>query len=110
MNSLDFSRARRILNRTARLANASVLVAKTLLFVVLLGAIMYSCSANAATGRPNNWRPAPHYSRVVTVHHHDHKITAGDVLPYVFIGAIVGIVLYDSMQPRCTHGQVCVRF
>lgn len=110
MNKLDISGARRTIRYVENLANTSILLLKCLLFAALLGVTMYACAANAspAIGR-QDYVHMPRHQHVV-IHNQAHKSHAADAMPYVFIGAIAGIVIYRVVRHRCEYGHVCVRF
>lgn len=51
-------------------------------------------------------RPAPQYhQRTIIIH--EHKT---DVVPYVVVGVIAGVIIYHITQTKCNSGIACVRF
>lgn len=58
-----------------------------------------------------NPRPIPrhapqYYHKTVIIHDHDKT----DVMPYVFVGLIAGVIIYEITQTRCDSGLACVKF
>lgn len=51
-------------------------------------------------------RPIPqrHHQTVII---HEHKT---DVMPYVFVGIIAGVIIYHLTETRCQSGIICTRF
>lgn len=51
-------------------------------------------------------RPIPqrHHQTVII---HEHKT---DVMPYVFVGLIAGVIIYEITQTRCDSGIICTHF
>lgn len=50
-------------------------------------------------------RPIPRHNHTVVIH--EHKT---DVLPYVVVGIIAGVVIHELAMPRCETGIICKRF
>lgn len=50
-------------------------------------------------------RPIPHHNQTII---HDHDKT--DVMPYVFVGLIAGVIIYEITQTRCDTGIICTHF
>lgn len=51
-------------------------------------------------------RPIPqrHHQTVII---HEHKT---DVMPYVFVGIIAGVIIYHLTETCCQSGIICTRF
>lgn len=51
-------------------------------------------------------RPIPHHNQTIIIHDHDKT----DVMPYVFVGLIAGVIIYHITQTKCDSGLACVKF
>lgn len=78
-------------------------------FTIFAGLVLGMCAVKMASARPAYTMPRPH---VEYPHHpvviHEKK---QDIVPYIFIGVIAGLVIYDlASRPRCEYGAVCMKF
>lgn len=71
---------------------------KVIFLFVMIGIIG---TANATV------RPIPRPIQRQTVIIHEHKT---DVMPYVFVGIIAGVIIYHLTETRCQSGIICTRF
>lgn len=63
-------------------------------------------TADALQTIPPHARPIPHHNQTVIIHDHDKT----DVMPYVFVGLIAGVIIYEITQTRCDSGIICTHF
>lgn len=72
--------------------------------IVALAMIGIIGTANA-NPRPIR-RPIPQRHQTIIIHDHDKT----DVMPYVFVGLIAGVIIYEITQTRCDSGIICTHF
>ena len=51
-------------------------------------------------------RPYRHHSQTIIIHDHDKT----DIVPYIFVGLIAGVIIYEITQTRCDSGIICTHF
>ena len=51
-------------------------------------------------------RPIPHHNQTIIIHDHDKT----DIMPYVFVGLIAGVIIYEITQTKCDSGIICTHF
>lgn len=52
-----------------------------------------------------NPRQIRQYHQTVIIHKNK-----TDVVPYIFAGIIVGLIIYDISVPKCENGLICTKF
>lgn len=66
---------------------------------------LFAGQAHAVSSiRPYSRPVPPHHNHVII---HEHK---PDVLPYVFIGIVAGVIIHELAVPRCQTGIICKKF
>lgn len=73
--------------------------------IVALAMIGIIGTANASP-RPIPRHVPQYYHKTVIIHDHDKT----DVMPYVFVGLIAGVIIYEITQTKCDSGIICTHF